>query len=162
MKRHLTREDYSKWLIGEKTAEHEVHLQSCADCAAELETMQAPLALFRGAVRDWSAKERTNSAAEQYNRSLAEPAHVQHSPLWARVATAGAALALAMAIGIGGMNWRESGESTKAAHTEQEDEALLGNIQAKVMRPVPASMQPVYNLMTQQNAARNATAEDAK
>lgn len=150
MKPHLTSEDYSKWMIGERTPEHEEHLRRCADCAAELENIQAPLRLFRGAVRDWSADQRVKAAQRtQVAGSVnARPAH----PLWVRFATAGVALALAIAMGVGGSNWRQADTLRREQRAEREDEALLGNIQAAVMRPVPATMQPVYNLMARENA----------
>jgi hypothetical protein len=142
-------------------------LRSCADCAAELENIQAPIALFRGAVREWSAEERTNLVAEQIKRNAADVARVphrasHHSPLWVRFATAGAALALAIALGIGGSNWRQAGVARVEQERAQEDEALLGNIQAQVMRPVPATMQPVYNLMAQGGVQGSVKDEGAK
>jgi anti-sigma factor RsiW len=146
MTRHFTSEEFLQWIAGDRTPEQESHLQSCTDCAAELENVQAPLALFRGAVRDWSAQERTKLVAEERMRLLRETASSQKNVLWHRFAMSAAAVAVAVAIGIGGNSWRQA-ELTRAA---QEDEALLGNVQAKVLRPVPATMQPVYNLMARE------------
>jgi hypothetical protein len=154
MKRHLTSEDFSNWMIGEKTAEHEEHLRSCGECAAELEKLQAPLLLFRGAVRDWSADQRVRVAQQTQAAGAARRHGWMGGALWTRWTAAGVGLVLALAIGIGGNQWRQEGAlRVEQARAEQEDEALLGNIQAAVTRPVPATMQPVYNLMAQGSAS---------
>jgi predicted anti-sigma-YlaC factor YlaD len=137
MNRHLSSEDFSEWLLGQPTPECEEHLRTCAGCAAELDKIQAPLGLFREAVREWSANEE--------RRSVAMPARSRSGLLWVRVAATAVALAILIAIGIGGQNRR-------AAGIEREDEMLLGQVQAAVSRPVPATMQPVYDLMVEEGA----------
>jgi hypothetical protein len=138
MNRHLSSEDFSEWLIGEpgeRTPEREAHLRVCAECAAELDRIQAPIALLRGAVREWSANEDRGMVP------IAERTHARG--LWLRLAATAAALAVLVAIGIEGHNWR-------AARIDREDEILLGQVQAAVSRPVPVTMQPVYDLMVEE------------
>ena len=137
MNRHLSSEEFSEWLIGQRMPEWEEHLRTCAGCAAEIEKIQTPLGLFREAVREWSANEE--------RRSVAMPAQRRFGPLFVRVAATAVALAILIAIGIGGQNRR-------AAGIEREDEMLLGQVQAAVSRPVPATMQPVYDLMVEEGA----------
>jgi hypothetical protein len=67
-------------------------------------------------------------------------------------------LAVAVALGIGGNHWHNAN-----LRQEQEDEALLGHVQAAVMRPVPATMQPVYDLMVSASGKEaGATGEGAR
>jgi len=144
MNRHLSSEDFSEWIIGEpgqRTPEREQHLRECAECAAELNRIQAPMALLRGAVREWSAAEDRGMVPIAGRVSTMR----RTGGLWLRLAATAAALAVLIAIGIEGRNWR-------AAGIDREDEILLGQVQAAVSRPVPATMQPVYNLMLEEGA----------
>jgi hypothetical protein len=145
MNRHLSAEDFSGWMIGERTPEREQHLAACATCAAELDKLQAPIALFRGAVCEWTANEE--------RRVAAIPARSRSGGLWLRVAATAAVVAVLVAIGIGGSNRR-------AAGIDREDEMLLGQVQAEVSRPVPATMQPVYNLMVQESVREAGVKEE--
>ena len=134
MNLHLSTEEVSAWLSGKGTRECEEHLRRCAECKAELERIQEPIALFRKAVLEWSAGEG--------HRPVAIPARSSPGSWWLRIAATAAVLVALIAIGVGGQNRR-------AAGIAQEDEILLGQVQAAVSRPVPASMQPVYNLMVE-------------
>jgi hypothetical protein len=139
MNRHLSSEDFSEWIIGERTPEREEHLRGCAECAAELDRIQTPIALLRGAVHEWSAKEDRGTGAIAGRLSTMG----RTGGLWLRLAATAAALAVLVAMGIEGHNWR-------AAGIDREDEILLGQVQAAVSRPVPATMQPVYDLMVEE------------
>jgi hypothetical protein len=132
MNRHLSSENFSEWMVGERTPEHEQHLRECAECAAELDRIQTPIALLRGAVREWSTNENRGTVPIADRRRI--------GGLWLRLGATAAALAVLVAIGIEGRNWR-------AAGIDREDEILLGQVQTAVSRPVPATMQPVYDLM---------------
>lgn len=136
MNRHLTSEEVSQWMMGERTPEQQEHLLACVECAAEIERIQAPLALFRGAVREWSADEQ--------NRPGAIPARSWPGALLLRFTATVAVLVVLIAIGIGGRNRR-------AARIEAEDDALLGRVQTAVSRSVPAPMEPLYNLMAEES-----------
>ncbi len=101
--------------------------------------------MFRGAVSEWSAGEERQPAAMSMSRT----------PSWARWAPIAAALAVALALGIGGNHWHNAN-----LQREQEDEALLGHVRAAVMRPVPATMQPVYDLMVSAGSKAAGAAEE--
>jgi predicted anti-sigma-YlaC factor YlaD len=125
--------------MGDRAPEREEHLRECAECAAELDRIGTPIGLLRGAVREWSATEDHGGVAIQRRVSTIGRA----GGLWLRLAATAAALAVLVAIGIEGRNWR-------AAGIDREDEILLGEVQAAVSRPVPATMQPMYNLMVEE------------
>jgi hypothetical protein len=54
MNRHLSEDDISRWVSGERLAETERHLRECQQCAAELDETQKAFALFRESGRQWS------------------------------------------------------------------------------------------------------------
>src|SRR5271157_513509 len=54
MSQHLSSQQISQWMIGERTPQQEQHVRQCSQCGAELARMEAALALFRGSVRHWS------------------------------------------------------------------------------------------------------------
>jgi hypothetical protein len=129
MNRHLSAEQISDWVIGQRTPEQEDHLRECPECAAEVEKIEAPIALFRGAVRHWSSQQEVRVI----------PAPRRSGLLWLRWAATAAVLVVLIAIGIDGKNRR----------TAREDDALLEQVQAQVSRSVPAPMQPLYELMSE-------------
>jgi anti-sigma factor RsiW len=129
MNRHLSPEQISEWMIGQKTPELEEHLGRCPQCAAEVDKIQAPLAMFRGAVREWSG----HQVATPVKRS---------GVLWLRVAATAAVLVVLVVIGIDGANRR-------AAGIARQDDALLEQVQTQVSRSVPAPMEPLYDLMSE-------------
>lgn len=140
MNRHLSEKDFSEWMMGEHTPEFTEHLIECPQCAAELNRLETPVAMFREAVHMWSADESQRVAAIPSRRGIwswAIPGSL--SGRWLGVAATAAVLMMAVLIGVG--------ESRRAAGLEREDDLLLGQVQAAVDRPVPAPMQPVYELM---------------
>jgi len=57
MSQHLSSREVSQWMIGERTPQQEQHVRQCSQCGAELARLEASLALFRGSVRHWSARQ---------------------------------------------------------------------------------------------------------
>ena len=47
MSQHLSSEQISNWLIGERTADEEAHVHGCATCRAEIGRMEETFAMFR-------------------------------------------------------------------------------------------------------------------
>ena len=54
MSRHLSADEISQWISGERTSEQESHLRECTACAAEVNDTEQTLALFRESGRRWS------------------------------------------------------------------------------------------------------------
>lgn len=50
MSQHLSDEQISNWLIGERTADDEAHVRECAVCRGEIARMEETFALFRESV----------------------------------------------------------------------------------------------------------------
>jgi anti-sigma factor RsiW len=137
MNRHLSSDEFTQWLAGQPTPEQERHLAECRDCAAELQRIHAPIALFRGSLHEWSMKR------EPPARPMS--ARIRPGIMWTRLAATAALLAVIIAIGVETNHWR-------AAGIAREDDALLEQVQADVSRSVPARMEPMYKLMSEESA----------
>jgi len=134
MNQHLTPEQISKWMAGERTAQEELHVRECSQCAGEVEGFNAALQMFRGSVRRLSDKE-TGSVPQAIRHSR----RVQ--PLRWAVAMAALLLTVAIPPYRTAMKQRHQQEMAKA------DAALLEQIDAEVSRAVPAPMEPLIGLV---------------
>lgn len=47
MSQHLSDEQISNWMIGERTADDEAHVRECAECRCEVRRMEETFGLFR-------------------------------------------------------------------------------------------------------------------
>lgn len=137
MKAHLTREEVNGWLIGERSAEARAHVETCAECAAEIERVEAPVAAFRGTVREWSAREMRPARAIERRAAFSG---------WLRLAFAAGALALMIGFGV---DWH----SRQAEAAARADKALLESVDAEVAQTVPASLAPLANLMSSSSSS---------
>lgn len=133
MNQHLSSEQISKWLAGERTAQEELHLQECSQCAGELSRVEETFKMFRGSVVRLSEQERGSVP-----RMIRARRHVQ--PL--RWAVAVAILSIALAVPFyRAANERHRQQMAKA------DAALLEQIDTEVSRAVPAPMEPLIDLV---------------
>jgi len=144
MKRHLSPDEISNWLIGERTWEHAEHVRECPECSAEIEKIVKPIELFRGAVREWG-EEQSSALARHRSEKTIESRSSRAGILWLRAAATAAVLMILIAIGIHGLN-------RSATETAQQDDALLSEVRSDLSRPVPATMVPLYNLMAEETA----------
>lgn len=63
MNRHLSSEEISRWMIGERTPETECHAIECPSCRSELDRLEDAFSLFRESGRRWSDRCYASSAA---------------------------------------------------------------------------------------------------
>ena len=54
MNQHLTSEQVSRWMVGERTPEEVRHARGCLHCRAELDRLEKALSLFRESGQRWS------------------------------------------------------------------------------------------------------------
>lgn len=150
MNGHLSEDRIDACMIGAGTAEEHRHLANCPACAARLEGVAAPLALFR--------------------ETLHEPMQIRFAERRApargwQIALAASAAACLLAVAAPvyrQVRDRPRAESARAtnlpaphappassavAGTEQEDDALLRRVESEVSRSVPRPMQPLESLM---------------
>ena len=131
MSSHLSHEQISQWMLGERTSVEEQHVLECPQCSAAVAGLQSALAEFGGAVRDWGEAQRVAMPTRDGRR--ARPFR------WAWVAVAALLLA---AVPIYRVDQQRKAERARA------DAALMEQVDAEVSRTVAAPMEPRAKLMT--------------
>jgi hypothetical protein len=134
MMQHLSVEQISQWMIGERTPQMERHLAECDECRVELEQLESTLVQFRAAVCDGS--------------SAPAPAWRQPAPRpwfpWARMVLAAATLLILVALPV---YWSARTRERKA-EAARADTQLLEQVDSAISRAVPEPMEPLVNLVT--------------
>jgi hypothetical protein len=131
MNSHLSSNQICRWLAGDRGPEEQQHLRICPACRAELEQFENALTGFR------SSLEQSPVPAVGYSRVR------QTLPRWVLAA---AALALLVATPV---YW--NARQQRAAEQAKSDELLLERIDAGLSRSVPASMEPLMQLISKEN-----------
>jgi len=140
MSQHLSSQQISMWMAGERTPEAELHVRECADCAAELDAFARDLALFRDAVRQW-----------QVPQPVLRPARVWPMRLALTVAT----LLLVALIPVYRFAHPKAHPQLTAA-----DAALLEQVDVEVSRAVPRPMEPLLELASAVGEPNNDARKD--
>jgi anti-sigma factor RsiW len=135
---HLSAEQISQWMIGERTPQQERHVAECDECRTELRQLETTLQQFRGAVREWS-----DSAAPSAWR---QPASRGLWYSWPRLVLAAATLLILVAIPV----YWSARERQRAAESEaaRADALLLERVDSAISQAVPEPMEPLVNLVT--------------
>jgi hypothetical protein len=129
MNQHLSNEQISEWIAGERTAETQRHIRECPVCDAELAGFESGLSAFGHAVRQWAVQKEMHPKPQELPNA---------SWRWALGAAAILTLALLPAY------WQ--GEAPISA-VQDDDARLLENIDIHLSRTVPSSMEPLMTLM---------------
>lgn len=133
---HLSAEQISQWMIGERAPQLEQHVAECEECRAQLEQMETALAQFRTAMRGSS--------------SSAPPPVWQEAPsrdpwyAWPRLVLAAAVLLILVALPV---TWRARVRE-RAAEAALADSQLLERVDSAISRAVPEPMEPLVSLVT--------------
>lgn len=134
---HLSAEQISQWMIGERTPELEQHVAECADCRDELEQMEDALSQFRTAMRDPA-----NSLPAPRWR---EPAAHAARSWWPRLVLA-SVLLVAAALPV---FWKvRSHEQAQREQAARADSQLLESVDSEISQAVPEPMEPLVSLVT--------------
>jgi predicted anti-sigma-YlaC factor YlaD len=136
---HLSAEQISQWMIGERTPQLEEHLAQCAACRGELAQMESALSQFRTAMRDPA-----NSVPPPDWR---EPDPSAHWYSWSpRLALIAAALVILVAAPI---SWRvRLHEQAVREQAALADSQLLESVDSEISQAVPEPMEPLVTLAT--------------
>jgi hypothetical protein len=141
MSGHLSSEQISRWMIGERTDREQEHARQCPECAAQVANLGSAIALFRDSARDcgemygypkFGLPARTQSVRAGF---MGRPSR------WASVV---AALLLLAAIPI----YTNSRDRRRAAEMARADALLLEQVDAGISRAVPAPMEPLVKLVS--------------
>jgi hypothetical protein len=141
MNHHLSPEQLAKRISGERCARDERHLRDCAECATELAQFESGLSAFRQSVWHWAQRE---------HRPPTSPSPVvfpqNEVATWPR-AWVLAAIAFAMAVGM--PLYREI-QNERDDVLRRPDALLLENVDTQLSRTVPAPMEPLMDLMLEE------------
>jgi anti-sigma factor RsiW len=132
---HLSAEQISQWMIGERTPQLERHVAECRECRAELGQLETALVQFRSAVR-----EAGNSGSQPAWR---EPASRSPWFSWPRLVLAAAALLILVALPIA---WRVRVQE-RAAQAALADSQLLERVDSAISQAVPEPMEPLVDMV---------------
>jgi hypothetical protein len=129
---HLSSEHFCRWIAGEREREEELHLRECLACRAELDQFQNALSGFRSSLEHSPVPP---IKLRQVRQTL---------PRWI-VATAALSLIVAAPV-----YW--SARQQRDAERARADQLLLERVHTGLSRTVPASMEPLMELITTENA----------
>ncbi len=133
---HLSARQVDEWLIGERPAEVAAHLAQCPHCAAELQQTSEPLALFGSAVRNWS------------EQIPARPIRIGADRVGFHWRAAMACAALLTILAVPAYRYRAIVPPTAQPVAAVTDEVLLQQVANGISRSVPAPMEPLAQLMS--------------
>jgi hypothetical protein len=133
---HLSAEQISQWMIGERTPQLQRHVAVCEECRAELEQLQTALSQFRTAMRA--------PASSILPPAWREPAPRSGWLSWPRMVLATAAVVVLVALPI---TWRTR-ERERAAEAALADSQLLERVDSAISQAVPEPMEPLVTLVT--------------
>ena len=131
MNSHLSSEEMVQWLSGERVEEVEEHFRDCPACKVEMQEFQNALAGFRISLEQLPVPPVSRRNMRQM------------LPRWI---LATAALSLVVATPV---YW--NARQQRAAEQARADELLLQRIDASLSRSVPASMEPLMQLISKEN-----------
>jgi len=139
---HLSADQISQWIVGDRPLELQEHVAECAECRAELGQLESALAQFRTAMREPAG-------------FVPPPAWRQPEPRpapwfsWPRLVLTATALLVLVAVPV---TWRvrnhEQALREQAAQTALADSRLLESVDAEISQAVPQPMEPLVTLAT--------------
>ncbi|HUA21269.1 MAG TPA: hypothetical protein VMB25_21130 [Bryobacteraceae bacterium] len=132
MKSHLSSEQISEWMLGQRSARAREHVRACLECRAELERLEEALAQFRGAIHQWSGAQ----------AAAVPPVLVTSRPRRFAWALAAVAAVLFVCLSVAYIQNRAA-----ASLEPVSDAALLSQVRAEVSRTVPSPMEPLTRLI---------------
>jgi hypothetical protein len=136
MNPHLSSEEMSEFILGYPRPMIAGHIRDCPTCHAELAQFREALGDFRGAVCGWS---------ENQAVAVTRPASAFLARSWSASRQLAWALAIAAVCVIASFVLPHHVPDNPAS-----DVVLLNQVDAQVSRTVPASMEPLMQLVVQQ------------
>lgn len=144
MMEHLSSRRIAEWMVGNRTAEEELHVSVCLKCRRELEWLNGSVSLFAASMRGWSEQQRSDTApsSSPVNRSHRAISHpLGNHPL--RWATAAASLLML----ISGAVYQHRAAEDRRAAAARADAVLMEQVDTEVSQSVPSTLEPLERLM---------------
>ncbi len=142
MNSHLTPQQISEWMGGERSREAEMHVRACAACQAEVDRFEAALSQFRSSVREWSAEEYNPHFPAGTDWDKAQQRNVSAGWRWAVLAILSCVAAVLF------LHRSEAPPQPIVAKTTVSDAVLLKQVDQDASRTVPGPMEPLVNLVS--------------
>jgi hypothetical protein len=139
MKEHLSEEQISRWIAGDRLPDTEQHLQECMQCASEVAQMKKALAAFHDCVIEWSSNRNDAEAPAWLIPSDGQP-RTNHKPLLLKLAAAALSISLAFLM-------FQNYNKKRAMRAYEADVKLLEEVNSHIAQPVPASLKPLVQLV---------------
>ena len=133
---HLSAEQISQWMMGERNPQLVLHVKECDECRSELEQLESALVQFRGAVRELSSP----AAPPAWQ----QPASRGSWFSWPRLVLSAATLLFLIALPV----YWAGRTRERAAEAARADALLLERVDSSISRAVPETMEPLVNLVT--------------
>ncbi len=127
--KHLSAEEIAQWVAGERPAEAQSHVSSCAPCRAQVAEFEDVLTQFRGSVKSVPIAPATLPA--------------QRTAIWPRLLAVGAAAALLVLVPV----YRDRQARERAA-LAQQDAQLLQQVDSEISQAVPDAMAPLVKMVS--------------
>jgi hypothetical protein len=140
MSEHLSSEQITDWLIGERPAEAVQHARVCPECAAQVAQLSETLDMFRGAVRE------TAGSFGEGRKVFLVPRR-RTAVMWATVAAA-----LVTLVALPAYQVRE--KKHRAAEMAQQDSELMEQVNAELSEGVARPMRPLEKMVSWGPAAK--------
>jgi hypothetical protein len=137
MSRHLSEEQISRWILGERATGEVEHASECPSCRAEIARLESAMATLRGSLR--SVGEQSLPPAVDWARASRRP----WLGLPVQWLVAAAALLLLTVVSL-----YHSHEQRRKAELARADAILLEQVDAGISRPIAEPMEPLARLMT--------------
>jgi hypothetical protein len=146
MIRHLSEEQISAVLLGEKGSDSAAHLEKCAHCRRQVEQFGEVMGAFRGAVREWSEVQPGVLIAPGSRARILAPL--------ARVC--GVALVVLMGLIGYRLSSTPSRRTTVSSSnvSADADTLLLDHVKADVSRSVPPGMESLLGFTSERTTQR--------
>jgi predicted anti-sigma-YlaC factor YlaD len=135
---HLSADQISQWIVGDRPLELQEHVAECAECRAELGQLESALAQFRTAMREPAG-------------FVPPPAWRQPEPRpalwfsWPRLVLTATALLVLVAVPV---TWRVRNHERAREQAALADSRLLESVDAAISQAVPHPMEPLVSLAT--------------
>jgi predicted anti-sigma-YlaC factor YlaD len=139
MSRHLSSEQISRRVAGERNAPEEEHLRDCVACRAEVARLESVLTHFRSSVL--AEVEQALPPASLDFRATSETSRRPHSPgRWVLVA---ATVLILVTVPL----YQNARDRKRAIAQAEADTILLEQVDRAVSRTVPRPMEPLTELV---------------
>ena len=139
MNRGTASERVARWLSGEHQPGDARHVAQCEKCGEELARMELALSSYRGAVRQWSARQPGAERPDSISFARARHAYSVRRMRWAVVA---AAMVVMAAI----PSWKALRDRQRDAEADRADADLLEQVSYQLSQPAPGPLEPIQRL----------------